>query len=299
MQRIAFYLTVPFLYLFSILPLRVLHFLSDLLLFPLLYYVLGYRKRVVRQNLSNSFPSKTPNDLIRIEKAFYHYLCDLFVEILKMFTISEKALRNRITFDHFKISDKWFKENRSFVLTLGHFGNYEWLALSLDWLFPHIGAGPYHQMSNPYFNKLFLRARSKFGTKMFSTKETGVFLRTPKEMPFTVTLANDQSAPPTKSFWTTFLNQDTSFFLGTEKIARDLNLPVVFARIKRTQRGKYHIEYELICEEPLEMPAGAILQKHAELLEADIIAQPELWLWTHRRWKHKKPANVENGFVVK
>ncbi|SOE19875.1 KDO2-lipid IV(A) lauroyltransferase [Spirosomataceae bacterium TFI 002] len=299
MKAVVFYLTVPFLYLFSILPLKVLYFLADILLFPLLYFVLGYRKKVVRGNLELSFPEKSVSEINKIEKEFYRHLADLFVEIIKMFTISEKALRKRMTFDHLAIADKWFAENRSFVVTLGHFGNYEWLALSLDWLFPHLGAGPYHKMSNSYFDKLFFNARSRFGTQMFSTKETGSFLRSKKPKPFIVTLANDQSAPPLKSYWTTFLNQDTSFFLGTEKIARDLDMPVVFATIEKKDRGYYHTKLEVICEYPKEVPQGAILSKHAELLERDIKENPAQWLWTHRRWKHKKPANVVNGFVVK
>lgn len=299
MKAVVFYLTVPFLYLFSILPLKVLYFLADILLFPMLYFVLGYRKKVVRGNLELSFPEKSVSEIDKIEKKFYRHLADLFVEIIKMFTISEKALRKRMTFDYLPIAEKWFAENRSFVVTLGHFGNYEWLALSLDWLFPHLGAGPYHKMSNSYFDKLFFKARSRFGTQMFSTKETGSFLRSKKSKPFIVTLANDQSAPPLKSYWTTFLNQDTSFFLGTEKIARDLDMPVVFATIEKKDRGYYHTKLEVICEYPKEEPQGAILNRHAELLERDIQENPAQWLWTHRRWKHKKPANVVNGFVVK
>jgi Kdo2-lipid IVA lauroyltransferase/acyltransferase len=299
MKGVFFYCTVPILYLFSILPFRVLYILSDILLFPVLFYIVGYRRKVVQSNLANSFPHLNQTERGKIEKDFYHHLSDLFVEIVKMFTISEKSLRKRFTYNTLPIVEDWFASDKSFVVTLGHYGNYEWLALSLDWFFPHLGAGPYHQMSNPFFDKLFLKARSKFGTQMFSTKDTGKFLRTPKPKPYTVTLANDQSAPPTKSYWTKFLNQDTSFFLGTEKIARDLDMPVVFAGIQKVKRGYYHTTFELICESPKEMKPGEILDRHAAMLERDIVSKPSQWLWTHKRWKHKMPENLLKGFTLK
>ncbi len=190
------------------------------------------------------------------------------------------------------MTDKWFEEKRDFLVTLGHYGNYEWFAMLLDLEFKHLGSGPYHEIKNPYFNNMFKKMRTKWGTFMFPTHETYKLLKKGFDQTFQITLANDQSAPPTKSYWTTFLNQDTSFFYGTEKIAKQFDMPVLFAKISRTVRGKYTVTFEVITENPEEEKAGYILDKHAELLENQIKEKPQYWLWSHRRWKHKKPELI-------
>ena len=300
MQAISYYLTLPFLYFFSALPLKLLYFLSDVLVFPVLYYVAGYRKEVVRTNLLNAFPEKTDQERNAIEKKFYRYLSDLFVETIKVFTISKRELLKRMEYQpEPEAFSKWFREGRSYVLTLGHFGNYEWLGTSLDLGFTHKGTGPFRQMSNPYFNRLFLRSRSKYGTILYPTYQTVKEIVRLKGQPINVTLANDQAAPPKKSYWTTFLNQDTSFFVGTEKIARDFDMPVVFGKIQPKKRGYYKVSYEIISEHPAEAEPGEIMEKHARLLENQILEHPEFWLWSHRRWKHKRPDGVDVGFRLK
>lgn len=299
MQAIAYYLSLPFIYFFSLLPLPVLYFISDVLVYPVLYYVVGYRKKVVRTNLERSFPGKSQNELRQIEKKFYRFLSDLFMETVKFFTISKASLQRRFLIsDDFTYFEKWFNENKSYVLTLGHYANYEWLALSLDFMGSHQGKGPFRKMSNPYFNDLFLKARSKFGTVLFPTYETMNELKKESPIPFNITLANDQSAPPKRAYWTTFLNQDTSFFIGTEKIAKDMEMPVVFANIERVKRGYYSVSFDLITEFPKQEETGVIMEKHARLLEKQIQKQPEFWLWSHRRWKHQKPKGLEKGFSI-
>lgn len=299
MKAVAYYVSLPFIYLFSCLPLRVLYFLSDVLIFPVLFYVTGYRRNVVYTNLKNSFPDKTEGELRVIEKKFYHYLGDLFMETVKFFTISKQELKKRYVFKNREIADQWYEEGRNIVYTLGHYGNYEWMALALDFALKHRGQGPFREMSNPYFNRLFWRSRSRFGTELYPTYKTMEAIRKPADEPFLVALANDQSAPPDKSYWTTFLNQDTSFFVGTEKIAKGFNMPVLFAAISRVKRGYYEINFEVITDEPKAEPVGEIMERHARLLEQQILAQPEYWLWSHRRWKHQKPAGLTKGFSFK
>jgi KDO2-lipid IV(A) lauroyltransferase len=293
-KAIVFYLAYPFILFISILPLFVLYLISDVLLYPLFYSLLAYRKEVVRQNISNAFPEKSPFERMRIEMDFYHYLCDLFVETIKCITISKSELQRRCQFhfDH-DLTDKWFVEDRNFLVTLGHYGNYEWFGTLLGAEFKHQGSGPYHEMKNPYFDGMFKKMRSKFGTFMYPTYDTYRLLAKGFDKNFQVTLANDQSAPPTKSYWTTFLNQDTSFFYGTEKIAQKYNMPVLFAKIERTKRGVYKVSFELVTEFPLDEEPGFILEKHASLLENQIKERPEFWLWSHKRWKHKKPISIK------
>ncbi|MGR3809289.1 lysophospholipid acyltransferase family protein [Jiulongibacter sp. NS-SX5] len=299
MKAIAYYLSLPFIFGFSLLPFSIHYFLSDVLVFPVLFHLVGYRRKVVQKNLHNAFPEKTESELDSIEKEFYHYLSDLFVETVKFFTIRCRVLKERFKYINPEVTDDWFLDQRSFVLTLGHYGNYEWLAKTLDISFNHRGTGPYREMSNQYFDKLFLRARSRYGTMLYPTYKTMETLRKEHEEVYLVALANDQSAPADKAYWTTFLNQDTSFFVGTEKIARAFNMPVLFAKIERVKRGYYEVRFEVISENPVEEPEGAIMEKHAQLLEEQIKAKPAYWLWTHKRWKHEKPAGVTKGFSAK
>ncbi|UBM59695.1 lysophospholipid acyltransferase family protein [Marinilongibacter aquaticus] len=292
MKAVAFYLSLPFIYAVSYLPFPVLYAVSDVLIYPVLYKLLAYRKAVVRKNLENAFPEKTEQERIEIEVRFYHYLCDLFVESIKSFTISEKELRKRV---HLEETKRLFEELEAMdldgVLTMGHYGNYEWLVQAFDLLIYQQVLAPYHVLANPYFDRLFLKARSRFGTVLFPTRETMWAIRQKRERHFVVGLANDQSAPPKQSYWTTFLNQDTSFFWGTEKIPKKYGMPVIFVRMTRPQRGYYSIGFEWITKEPQKDLDGAILEKHAQLLEEQIKEKPELWLWSHKRWKHKRPHN--------
>jgi KDO2-lipid IV(A) lauroyltransferase len=289
-QAISFYLVYPFILFISILPLRVLYLLSDFILYPVIYLMLRYRKGVVAQNITNAFPEKSYTEKKEIESQFYHYLSDLFLETIKGITISKTELQKRFEFVFDKeLTNKWYEEKRDFLVTLGHYGNYEWFAMLLESEFQHLGSGPYHEMKNPYFNNMFKKMRTKFGTFMFPTHETYKLLNKGFDRSFQITLANDQSAPPTKSYWITFLNQDTSFFYGTEKIAKQYDMPVLFAKILRIERGKYQVYFELITEDPKQERAGFILDKHAELLENQIKEKPQFWLWSHKRWKHKKP----------
>ena len=299
MKAIVYYFSLPFIYAFSYLPFRVLYLLSDTLVFPLLYHLTGYRRKVVFQNLKNSFPEKNEKELRDIEKKFYRYLADLFVETIKFFTISEKSLKKRYVFTNSEIADRWYDQKKNIVFTLGHYGNYEWMGLALDFALKHRGKGPFREMTNPYFNRLFWHSRSRFGSELYPTYKTMENIRKPSEEPYLVALANDQSAPPDKSYWTTFLNQDTSFFVGTEKIAKTFDMPVLFAAISRVKRGYYEICFEVITDNPKIEPEGEIMEKHARLLEKQILDQPEYWLWSHRRWKHQKPKGITKGFNLK
>lgn len=243
---------------------------------------------MVRINLTKSFPAKTEEERQRIEKDFYHYLCDLFVETVKMFTISKSTLAKRITYDHFLSADEWFAKQKSFVLTIGHFGNYEWFCQSFVWHFKQKATGPYRQFSNKYFDQLFTRARTKFGTFVYPTHKTFHAIKEFQNAPIIVALANDQSAPPDKSYWTQFLNQDTTFFTGPDRIAQILEAPVVYGTIERVKRGYYHVSFQIITENSKSAGQNEIVEQHARLLEKDIQRNPAIWLWSHKRWKFKK-----------
>lgn len=296
MQALSFYLLYPVIWLFSLLPLRVLYFISDYVVYPLLYKVLGYRKKVVRENMQRVFPGKTEPERHALERKFYHFLSDLFMETVKTFSVSDEGLADRVTFTNVELLQKVYRENAGVVLTLGHVGNYEWLAQTLP-----KGTGtrmgvPYRKFTNPYFDKAFKSTRERGGAILFHTEKTRMFIRQEKNK-YMLALGNDQSAPAEKSYWAKFLNQDTSFFVGTEKMARQLGFPVVFLNIRLSGRGRYVLTFQTITEDPAREPVGAIMAEHVRLLEENIYQAPEYWLWSHKRWKHKKPEGFTYGFT--
>ncbi len=293
MKALGYYVSLPFLYLISILPFPILYLFSDFL-YLIIYYIIGYRKNVIRQNLKNSFPEKTGAELLKIEKQFYHYIVDFFLEMLKCITISENALKARISIENRKILDDLYKKNRNVLVTMGHYGNHEFVNLALPFIIPHKPKAVYRPLTNPYFDAFFYKFRTKFGGIMISMADAFREVSKPEDRPFAFFLVNDQSPPPERSYWTTFLNQDTAFFTGVERFARQFDMPVVYVRASRIERGKYRVKVELVTDAPNEVPQGGILEIHARKLERDIIADPSVWFWSHKRWKFKR----ENGEIV-
>jgi KDO2-lipid IV(A) lauroyltransferase len=287
MQAVGYYIALPFLYFISILPFPVLYLLSDFS-YVLVYYVVGYRKSVVRTNLRNSFPEKSEAELIKIEKAFYHYIVDFFLEMLKCLTISKEALLKRVSIENPEVVEELYKRGQNVIVSTGHYGNHEWMNQVLPFLLPFQIKTIYRVQHNRYFNQFFLNFRSKYGVEMISMNDAPRKISTKDTKPFLLLLANDQSAPPDKAFWTTFLNQETSFFVGTEVFARRYNIPVVYGCIKRIARGKYRATFDMIITTPKELPKGKILEEHAKKLERDIVHDPTPWMWSHKRWKYQK-----------
>lgn len=293
MKVVGYYIALPFLFFVSYLPFPVLYLLSDFL-YLVTYYVIGYRKNVVRQNLKKSFPEKSPAELIKIEKQFYHYIVDFFLETLKCVTISKSSLMNRMTIENREILEDLYKKNKNIIITMGHYGNHEFVNLALPFIIPHKPKVVYRPLTNEYFNALFLKFRTKFGVIMISMAEAFREISKPEDRPFAFFLVNDQSPPPERSYWTSFLNQDTAFFTGVERFSRQFDMPVVYLCANRISRGKYQIKIELLTEVPNEIAEGEILEMHARKLERDILADPSIWFWSHKRWKFKRV----NGEIV-
>jgi Kdo2-lipid IVA lauroyltransferase/acyltransferase len=286
-----------FLRLLAKLPTVFWYKLSTYILFPLLFYVVKYRRKIVQKNLRNAFPEDSKLEIQAKEKAFFRYLADLFVETIRSFSIPEKELSPRIKFENVAILEKLYAEGKSVILTLGHIGNYEWMAQAFPFALPHQSAIAYKKIKNKTLEALFKESRGKYGVEMFPTEDTGMFLRKKHSRPFMLALANDQSAPPLKCFWTKFLNQPTSFFMGTEKIAVKMNLPVVFAHVTVPKRGHYTLRFELITDQAPLQAEGNIMNTHAAWLEQDIKISPAYWLWSHKRWKHRMPDHFKYGFT--
>jgi len=289
-SALIYYLTLPFIYFLSLLPFPILYLVSDGL-YGILFYLIGYRKDVVFQNLRNSFPDKNEAEITRIAKDFYHYLCDLTLETFKTLTISKKSMLKHCSFqpETLKLFNKLAEENKSIILVMGHWGNWEWAGNSCSLLFKHQLYVIYHPLSNKYFDGLIYRMRTRFGTKLIPMKDTYREMAGKRNELSATAFIADQTPSPEGAFWTTFLNQDTPVFKGTEKIAQRMNYPVVYGRVKRIKRGYYEISAEILFENPSKTESNEISKAHTKVLENDIIKQPEIWLWSHRRWKHKKP----------
>ncbi len=277
----------------SLLPFFVLYRLSDLL-FWLFYYVLRYRRKVVENNIRHSFPQKEKSEQQEIVRNFYRHFCDLFVESLKLFTISKKSVLSRLHVVNPALADKYFANGKSVILVGGHYNNWELLAVAIDAQLKHHCVALYKPLTNKFFDIRMRRTRGKFGLEMLSIRETGNFFENRKAELNAVIFGSDQApGNPRKAYWMKFLNQDTAVLFGTEKYARDYNLPVLYGRINKVSRGHYTFELELITDDPKSMKYGAITEAHTMLLEKDINRHPQYWLWSHRRWKHKKPPAEE------
>ncbi|MBS1635276.1 MAG: lysophospholipid acyltransferase family protein [Bacteroidetes bacterium] len=291
MKKLGFYIVLPFIYGISLLPFFIFYGLADFV-FVLLYFVIGYRKKVVYQNLKNSFPDKSHKELKQIERRFYRYLVDLILETFKTLTISKKEAIKRCAFtdDTLSLFKKLADEKKSCIIVMGHFGNWEWAGNTFSLMNKQQLYVIYHPLTNPYFDKLMYDMRTRFGTKLYAMKDTmREMIKNRQEVNATAFIA-DQTPAPENAYWTTFLHQDTPVFWGTEKIAQKLNYPIVYVTVNRVKRGYYKVHAEVLVENPKDTKEGEISELHTRKLEHDIRHQPEIWLWSHRRWKHKRPA---------
>jgi Kdo2-lipid IVA lauroyltransferase/acyltransferase len=290
-QAFLYYLSLPFIYLFSILPIQLLYKISNGL-FYINYYFVKYRRTVVQKNLKNSFPSKSIEELEILEKKFFRILIDYIVESLKSFTISKKSLLKKGIIIQNEEMNALARAKKNIIISVGHVGNQElvnqYLSATDDFHFTVKAA--YHQLQNPYYEGLFYKSRTRFGSRLFTMKQSYAAIDEQNiDCPFAFFLVNDQSAPPDKSYWTTFLNQETSFYKGMAVFAQKYNMPVFFMHLDRHKRGHFTLSFIKITDTPNEITESEIIEKHVQLLEKNIRQDPPIWLWSHNRWKHKRP----------
>lgn len=288
MQKLVFYLLLPFLYLIALLPFRLIYILSDFLRF-FVVKVFKYRRKVVYKNLRNSFPEKNEAEIEKIAKKFYKFFCDNILETLKMLTMSKNTMKKRIFFPDMSIFDELHKENQSFILMLGHYGSWEWGSAAFELHTPFHILVIYKPLRNKPFDNFVKKLRTGFGQEASSMKNTlRNMIRLKNDLTATAFIA-DQRPDPNQAYWTTFLHQDAGFIQGTEKIAQKLNYPVVYTYVDRPKRGYYKIYLELLKKGTENTHQGEITEEFVQKLEQTIRKRPELWLWSHDRWKHKKP----------
>ena len=271
----------------SLLPYPLLYLLSDIF-FLIMYRVIGYRKEVVFANLRNSFPNKSNQELKKIMSDFYRHLCDIIMESVKGFTISEKQLRKRLIIKNPEFSNYFADKGQSIIFVGGHYNNWEICAQAFALYSKHKCIGIYKPLSNAFINDQIYTSRSKYGMHLISMKQTKKSFEDGDE-PKAIVFGSDQNpANPKRAHWVQFLNQDTGVLFGVERYAKEYDWPVVFVSISKVKRGHYEVEYSLITDSPTEQPHGKITEDFTKRLEQDIINQPQYWLWSHKRWKHKR-----------
>ncbi len=285
---------------FSHLPLGTLYVISDGLYF-LIFYVVRYRRALVLRQLKDSFPEKSEQECKAIARRFYRTFCDYLVEILKANTISPDEMYRRVEFVNFDtMQETLLREGKQFgFVYLGHYGNWEWLASFPLWLGPEWkGAQIYHPLYNKVVDQFFLQQRERMGGRCIPMKTTLRHILTAKregQREIIGFIADQSPKWEAMHHWTDFLNHQTSFFIGTERIARQVGAALYYLRVTRPRRGYYRAELQLISLNPDEMADFEATDRYAALLEEQIRECPELWLWTHNRWKRTYEAWLQRS----
>jgi KDO2-lipid IV(A) lauroyltransferase len=289
MGVVGFYLFYGINWIITLLPLRVLYLFADLL-FLILYYFPSYRRKVVSTNLKNSFPEKPPDELHRIEKKFYKHLADLFIETFKLTHMSRKALKKRFIVTNPEIIKKFKDEGRDIAAVCGHYNNWEWMSAMP--LFTDIKCVTiYKPLKNKFFDRFINDLRSMHGfflTPMSSIIREIILNRDKGISTLYAFIADQIPAKGDIRYWTQFLSQDTPVYLGVEKIATKYDMAVVFFNNQKIKRGHYTLTLEVLFEHTADLPEHTVTEAHVRKLEDLTIENPEFWIWSHRRWKHKR-----------
>lgn len=287
-----YYLLYGFLYLLSLIPWRVLYVVSDGV-YLLLYYVIGYRREVVKNNLLLAFPEKTEQERTSISKAFYHNLIDTFIETIKFLSLSERQFLKRVN-GNFELLGKLYKTGQSVQLHSGHFFNWEYMNWGLCKLSPYPFIGLYSPIENKAVNRIMFDLRGKYKTILVSTTEFRNRFHQLSQMQYSLGLAADQNAQPSKGYWIKFFGKRTPFVTGPEKGAVRNNTAVVFVHFYKERRGYYHAHFTLVTTQPREFKPGELTVKYVRYLEDCIRKKPANYLWSHRRWKWEHTAEFQN-----
>lgn len=275
------------------LPFWVIWGMADVF-YVLLFYVVRYRRKVVHENLTRSFPEKSPEEIRKITKKFYHHLSDLGLETIKFNQMTEKQIDERLKVHNLDIFEEYYNQGKSIVLLGQHHNNWEWSGSIQRYIKAQYLVVYNPVRKNKELEKFILQSRERFGAKSIPVNHS---VRTALEFnnakrPGALILAADQTPPANSQFWTTFLNQETAFFAGPMKIAIKTNQPVVLHHTRKVGRSKYEVFHYKLIENPAEVKPEEILMAYVLKLEEIIQSEPEYWLWSHRRWKHKRPTHI-------
>ena len=284
--------------LWAMLPLKVLYLLSDFI-YLIVYYVARYRRKVVRDNLVNSFPEKSSDEIVAIEKKFYSSFCDYIVETIKLMRMSPEVVMKHIRFENVEHVEQMLSgDGKSSIVYIGHLFNWEFItSLPLFFKNPEIKFGQiYHPLENEAMDRLFIDMRGQYGSESIAMKNTlrRILDLNNQKKPFVIGAIADQ-VPTWESIkhWLTFFHRDTPVFTGSEKIARRIGSCVYYLSLRREKRGCYVAAFHLICDDASKTEENEITNSYFAMLEENIKQEPHLWLWTHKRWKRTRQGYIE------
>lgn len=294
-MKIIYYILYAFIWLLTLLPLKILFLISDFI-FILLFYVIRYRRKVVKKNLIGAFPEKSKKEIAVIERKFYQHFCDYFFETLKLLNMSENDIKKRVTLINPNALDEYYNNNKSIFLYLGHYGNWEWLSYAWNVNQPkytdYIMYPAYYPLGNKYVDQFFyiLRSKRSNGIPLPQKKvlRTIIKLNQQNKKGVFIFLADQSPIWNSVQHWVKFLNQDTATIVGVEKLAKQTGYPVFYFKVRKLKRGHYSAEFIKLAEDATEVPEFLITERYMAELEKSIVEGPPYWLWTHRRWKFSK-----------
>ncbi len=271
---------------FYFIPNSLIYLFSDFLSF-VLYHIIKYRRNVVFQNLQNSFPEKSVNELKVISRKFYTNLTDTMLETLLIPSLTKEQLNKQVIQKNIELPLEYLRKGQSILVLTGHQCNWEWLLLSSSVLSEYGVDAIYRPLKSKQSDLFFLKMRSKFGANLIPMKDTLRSIIKKKDIIRGIAMVADQTPPGGEiQYWTKFLNQDTPFFVGADKIARNTSFPVFYLSMKRIKRGYYETTYELLSEPPFPEEKFSLVEKYSKALEKTIQESPSDWLWSHKRWKN-------------
>ena len=289
MQLLLYIIVYPILWFISILPFRLLYFFSDCV-FVVIYHIIGYRKKTVQENLQLALPYLSINERLLIEKKSYRHLCDMFLEMIKTMTISREEMEKRFKFTNIDLYRDFEKKEKSIAIMVAHYASYEWV-ISMNQHIAFEGYAIYKRLNNRYFDKLVRDIRSKFKATLITTKETAPTIEqnyNNKKLGV-YGFASDQSPIIHAAFhWNKFMGIEVPVHTGAEMLSKKFDMNILFLRTKKIKRGHYEASFEILSENPKEIPDYQITDDFISRVEKQIYEAPEFYLWTHNRWKHKK-----------
>jgi KDO2-lipid IV(A) lauroyltransferase len=273
-------------------PFWAIHFISSVF-YQIVYYVIGYRKPVVFKNLRNSFPEKNETEIKAIAKKFYHHFADLTLETIKMRGMTDTDFQERMKVANAGLINSYFEKGKSVLVLTMHYNNWEWGTYLSKYL-KHKSLAVYKPLFNVQFDKFMNETRSRFDAELIKDDLILRHLMRYEKLktPVFVWLAGDQSPISANDYWFRFLNQEAMFFPGPSFIAKRFNQPVFFQRLEKIGRGKYLTTFELLCENPTETSEHEIIKRYIDKMEKIIKEKPEYYLWSHKRWKRKRPEGI-------
>ena len=289
MQNPVFILTFPFLWIISILPFRIFYWLSDCI-YVLVYYIVGYRKKTVRENLALALPHLSDKERQKKKKKSYHHLCDMFLEMVKTMTISSEEMNKRFKITNLEVIKEYEKKGKSIMLIASHYASWEWL-ITLNQKISFLGVAVYKKLANKHFDKLVRDIRSKYNTELVPTSKTIPLIANNQKnnIQCVYGLASDQSPKADRIFhWESFMGVEVPVHTGPEMLAKKYDMTVVFAKVKKVKRGYYELTIIPLSDNPKSIPDFGITHIYIKEVEKQILEAPEYYFWTHKRWKHRR-----------